>query len=343
MSPSLVDLPKVELHVHLDGSVRAETLLALADAQGVDLGASNLEALNAALKPGRLCDSLVDYLRTFEWTLKVLQRADALERVAYELAEDNAREQVLYLEVRFAPFLHTEAGLSEEAVVEAVLAGLRRAEAAYPALTSRLILCGLRHLDPEVTLRMAQLAARYQDQGVCGLDLAGPEAGFPPDQHAAAYDFARDAGLGLTVHAGEAAGPESVRLALDRCHATRLGHGCALQDDAALRARVAEAQIGVESCPSSNVQTRAVSSLDAHPLASFLKEGLLVSLNTDNRYVTATTQTAEWERTRDALSLDRSALRQLGLAGARTAFLPDSERKALMQRYTTRFDAAWPG
>ena len=328
-------LPKTDLHVHLDGSLRPETLLELAQAQGVVLGDAaepvrTLADLERVLAPGRVCESLVDYLRAFDFTLRVLQQPEALTRVAYELAEDTWREGGIYLEVRFAPFLHTGAGLSEEAVVEAVLAGLARAEADFAPLRAQLILCGLRHLDPSVTLRMVRLALRYREQGVVAIDLAGPEAGFGPELHHDALALARAEGLAITLHAGEAAGPESIRAALAE-GAARLGHGCRLREDGALLAEVAAAKVPLECCLLSNVQTRAVAELADHPILSYQRQGVVVTLNTDNRFVTKTTLTAELERLVSVLAPSFDEVVTLLWAGLRSAFLADAQARAELE------------
>ncbi len=328
-------LPKTDLHVHLDGSLRPETLLELAQQQGVVLGDAaapvrTLADLERVLAPGRVCESLVDYLRAFDFTLRVLQQPEALARVAYELAEDTWREGGIYLEVRFAPFLHTQAELSEDAVVEAVLAGLARAELDFAPLRARLIICGLRHLDPEVTLRMVRLALRYREAGVVAIDLAGPEAGFGPELHHEALALARTERLAITLHAGEAAGPTSIRAALAE-GASRLGHGCRLREDEALLAEVVAAKIPLECCLLSNVQTRAVTALADHPILDYQRQGVVVTLNTDNRFVTKTTLTAELERLVGTLRPSFEEITTLLRAGLQAAFLSDIHQRAELE------------
>ncbi len=217
-------LAKAELHVHLDGSLRPATLLELARERNVPVPTSDpavLERLVVAADAG----SLERYLAAFDLTLAVMQDAPALERIAYELAA----EVVRVLEVRYSPVLNTRRGLSLADAVEAPIRGLARAEAEL-GIRGSVIVCALRHLQPPLSLRLAKLAAHYRGRGVVGFDLAGPERGHPARTHRAAFAVAAEAGLGITVHAGEADGPESIRQALDKCHARRIGHGTRLPE-----------------------------------------------------------------------------------------------------------------
>src|SRR5690554_3217233 len=216
-------LPKTDLHVHLDGSLRPATMLDLADAAGVTLPAHDPAALADYMhvKQGR---DLVDYLARFEVTLALMQTADAIERIAYELAEDCAAENVRYVEVRFCPVLNTRGGLRNEDVVEAALSGLRRAEADHEIRTA-VIVCGLRNLPVETSIEMAQLAVAFRDRGVVAFDLAGAERGNPPIDHLPAFRLAADANMAITIHAGEAFGPASIHQAVHYCNARRIGHG----------------------------------------------------------------------------------------------------------------------
>src|SRR5690606_24186475 len=218
-------LPKTDLHVHLDGSLRAETLLDLARQQDLELGLDTVEQVRAAVGAGKHFGSLVDYLKGFELTLQVMQEEEALERIAFELAEDAHRENVRYMEVRYAPLLHTKRGLKLTAVVEAVLDGLRRARETY-GIKSNVIICGIRNISPESSYEMAELAVAYKNRGVVGFDLAGAEAENPPKHHKEAFQLVRDNNINCTIHAGEAYGPESVAQAIHICGAHRIGHGC---------------------------------------------------------------------------------------------------------------------
>jgi len=324
----LLRLPKAELHVHLDGSLRPETMLELARERGITLPATDVDGLRAALVAND-ARSLEAYLRAFDWTVSVMQDAEALERIAFELGEDHADEHVRYAEVRFCPALNTQGGLGSDQVLDAVLRGLARADATFGTRT-RVIVCALRHLTVDHALEMAKLAAAYLDHGVCGFDLAGAEAGNPVSRHQAAFDLARDRGVPITIHAGEAFGPESIRQALDLGHAVRIGHGTRLEEDPALLARVRDAGVTLEMCPTSNVQTGAAPSLAAHPLRRYFDAGLSVVLSTDNRLVSGVTLTDEYVHARDALGFEREELAVIARNSFARAFQPPEVRAQMV-------------
>ncbi|PIE05686.1 MAG: adenosine deaminase, partial [Sorangium cellulosum] len=223
-------LPKTDLHVHLDGSMRIETILDLAELQGVTVPASDAEGLRSALRFGSNYGSLVEYLKTFDVTLSVLQTKESLFRAAYELAEDAAAENVRYMEVRYSPMLHTRQGLRLTTVVEAVLAGLRAAQKNF-GIESTVIVCGIRNISPESSLEMAELAVAYKNRGVVGFDLAGAEYDHPAKHHKDAFQLVRDNNINTTIHAGEAYGPESIAQAIHVCGAHRLGHAVRLREN----------------------------------------------------------------------------------------------------------------
>lgn len=327
-------IPKAELHCHLDGSVRPSTLLELGTRIGSALPAGDAEGLRRAMRVADGC-TLDSYLSCFSVTLAVLQTAEALERVAYELAEDVANDGGWYLEVRFAPLLNTLGGLSQDEVVAAIWRGLARGEIAH-GVVSRIIICALRQLDPDVSLEAARLAVARRDRGVVAFDLAGPEVGHPAASHASAFLYARDHDLACTCHAGEADGSESVRQAVHRCATNRIGHGTRMIDDRALTDYVIDRQITVEVCLTSNVQTGATRSYALHPLRALLQRGASVSLCTDNRLMSDTTLTNEYAHAEAAQGLGLEGLLGIARAGFASAFLPWSERQVLLKR----FDAA---
>jgi adenosine deaminase len=276
--------------------------------------------------------SLERYLAGFELTVAVMQDAPALERIAYELAADAHAESVRWLEVRYCPALNTRGGLPLGEAIEAPLRGLARADRDL-GVRARVIVCALRHLEPALSLQLAQLAAEYAGRGVVGFDLAGPERGHPARDHKGAFAAAAEAGLGLTVHAGEAAGPESIRQALDDCGARRIGHGTRLGEDPALLARVRDAGIPLEVCITSNVQTGAVASYESHPVGRYLDDGVAVTLSTDNRLVSGTTLTHELWKAHIHLGFAWPQLLAVTRAGFQHAFLPDAERAELLQTF----------
>ena len=321
-------LPKTDLHIHLDGSIRPATLIELSDARGRSLPTHDADALGRYMHVTDARD-LVDYLARFEITLSALQTADALERVAFELVEDAAAENVRYTEVRFSPILNTREGLDPHAVVDAVLAGLRRGEAATGTRTA-VIICALRNLDPVTSIGLARVAVDFKGRGVVAFDLAGPERGHPPAAHREAFRLAASASLPVTVHAGEAFGPESIHQALHDCGARRIGHGTRLYEDPALMDYVNDFRIPIEICLTSNVQTRVAEDFGAHPLRRFFDAGIVVSLNTDNRLMSATTMTDEFWRAHHHLGFDWTQLIEIALMGFNSAFLPHFERTALV-------------
>jgi adenosine deaminase len=332
----LEQLPKAELHCHLDGSVRPETLLDLGRQYGVAMPRDDAEALREYMIV-RDHSTLEEYLTRFQTTLSVMQTSEALERIAYELATDAAREGVWYLETRFAPNLNTRGGLTSAQALEAAIKGLARAERDC-GIISRVLVCALRTLPPSSSLEMARLAVDFHGSGVVGFDLAGAEHGNPASAHAEAFGYARAHDLPCTCHAGEGDGAGSVRDAVHSCCANRIGHGTRLIEDAELTEYVNDRRIAVEVCLTSNVQTRATSSLEAHPLPEYLRRGLNVVLNTDNRLMSGTTLSDEYELASAQLGLGFDDLAQMALNGFESAFLSFAERQALLTRARAGID-----
>ncbi|CAN99178.1 putative Adenosine deaminase [Sorangium cellulosum So ce56] len=326
-------LPKTDLHVHLDGSLRLETIIELARAHHVELPTYEPAELRRVMNLGQNCGSLVEYLKAFDITLRVLQTEEALHRVAYELAEDAARENVRYMEVRYSPMLHTRLGLRLTSVVEAVLSGLRTARDAL-GIESNVIVCGIRNISPESSLEMAELAVAYKGRGVVGFDLAGAEYDHPAKHHKAAFQLVRQNNINCTIHAGEAYGPESIAQALHVCGAHRIGHGCRLREDGDLLHYINDHRIPLECCPSSNVQTGAVRDLASHPLKLYQSLGLRVTVNTDNRLVTDTTVSHELWHCHTKMGFGLKEIKATIVAGFKSAFLPFHIKQAYLRRVT---------
>ncbi|HLV64447.1 MAG TPA: adenosine deaminase [Polyangiaceae bacterium] len=324
-------LPKTDLHVHLDGSLRLETILDIARREKVELPADDVDGLRAAIGCGREFGSLTEYLRGFDITLRVMQTEEALERIAFELAEDAHAENVRYMEVRYAPMLHTRLGLKLTRVVEAVLQGLRRARETY-GIKANVIICGIRNISPESSYEMAELAVAYKGRGVVGFDLAGAEAEFPAKHHRAAFQLVRDNNINCTIHAGEAYGPESIAQAIHVCGAHRIGHGCRLRENGDLLHYVNDHRIPLECCPSSNVQTGAVRDLASHPLKLYFDLGLRVTVNTDNRLITDTSVSKELYLVHSEMGVPFADIRTMILAGFKSSFQPFHERQALLRK-----------
>lgn len=321
--------PKVELHVHLDGCLRPVTMLELAQGQGVHLPAETPEGLAEALST-RNAHSLEEYLQTYQYTLAVMQTADALERIAYEFVLDAAAEAIRYVEVRYSPLLHRPA-LSLTQAIEAPLRGIERATAETGTRVG-LIVCAIRTLPPAASLELARAAADYRGGGVVAFDLAGAEAGHPARDHAAAFRHAAAHGLACTCHAGEAEGADSIHEALHVCGAGRIGHGTRLGEDPRLLAEVVERGIPLEMCLTSNVHTHAVASVGAHPFRRYLEQGVRVSLNTDGRLMDGITLTDEYHLAHTALGVTADQLKQALLNACDATFLPDADKVALAER-----------
>jgi adenosine deaminase len=331
----LQSLPKADLHCHLDGSLRLKTILELAEKNRVKLPANTEDGLAKAIHMGEICASLTDYLQAFDITCAVLQTEEALERAAFELAEDAAAENVLHLEVRYAPVLHTRQGLSMSRIVEAVLAGLHRAERTYDISTG-VILCGIRNIPPSESYRLAELAVAYKRRGVVAFDLAGGEHGNPAKKHAGSFALVLANNMNTTVHAGEAYGPESIQQALHFCGAHRIGHGTRLAEDGDLLAYVTDQRIPLEICLSSNIQTSVVDDLAHHPLRLFYDLGVRTFLNTDNRLITDTTVSKELMLAHERLGFTLEDLKVLIVQGFKSAFLPYRKKRALLRKVNDR-------
>ena len=321
-------MPKVLLHEHLDGSLRVETLLELLRARGLPAPASDSAGLAAWFDDRAHAGNLTEYLRGFDLTVAAMATCTGLERVAFEAAEDARSDGCVLAEFRIAPLLFEAHGLAGEAAVEALLAGLARS-----ALPSGLIVCAMRHLPASDTLRAAHLALRYRSRGVVGFDLAGAEAGHPPADHAAALALCRDAGLPLTLHAGEADAAERVVEAV-RLGARRIGHGVRLVDalaDPARRALIDDVigrDVHLEVCPTSNVHTGAAASLAAHPIAALWRAGLSLSFHTDNRLMSRITHSSEAAALLQQTALTATDLVRMGLEAARHSFLAPALQEA---------------
>jgi adenosine deaminase len=337
----LARLPKAELHCHLDGSVRPATLLELGAEYGVAMPRATPEALGAYM---RVDDArhLEDYLARFDVTLSVMQTEAALERTAYELAVDAAAEGVRYLEVRYAPVLNTRGGLGMDGAVEAALNGLARAERDADVV-ARVLVCAIRNQSEEAAMDAARVAVEYRRRGVVGFDLAGGEAGHPATRFARAFEYARGHDLACTCHAGEGAGAESVRDAVQGCACDRVGHGTRIIEDASLLDYLVDRRLCVECCLTSNVQTRAAAGYGAHPFRRYFDRGMNVTLNTDNRLMSGTTLVDEYAHAAEQLGFTAAELARVARNGFESAFLPYAEREALLARLAPEFEAAAAG
>lgn len=333
----LQKLPKAELHCHLDGSLRAWTLLELSTAKRIVLP----EATPATLADWMRVDdarNLEDYLARFSVTLDVMQDAASIERIAYELVVDAAADGVKYLEARFCPALNTRESLTAEDAVRATLKGLSNGER-ETGTVARAIVCALRTMPAPHSQEMAELAVAFKDRGVVAFDLAGGEAGNPAESHAEAFAYARSHNMPVTVHAGEGAGPDSIRGAVHVCGANRIGHGTRLYEDSALLGYVRDRRIPLEVCLTSNVQTRVAPTFADHPITQYVAQGLVVTLNTDNRLMSGVSLTDEYVRASEHLGFDLSTLGAIALASFDAAFIAYPDRLRIRARAAEQIDA----
>ena len=285
---------KIDLHLHLDGSLRPDTVWELAKEQGIALPAASKEELAGFLQVPKECQSLNEYLERFDLPLLVLQKPEAVERVTYELIEDLAKQGLDYAEIRFAPQLSTKEDMAQAEVVEAAIRGLNRALAEYPSIKAGLILCFMRGADNQAANEETlEAAKRYYKKGVVAVDLAGAEALFKTANYEEIFKKVRDAGLAYTIHAGEADGPESVKKALE-FGTKRLGHGVRAIEDEELIQKIIAEKVTMEVCPISNLHTKLAKDVASHPIRRLFDMGVRVTINTDNMTVSNTTLDREY-------------------------------------------------
>jgi len=334
--------PKVLLHDHLDGGLRPQTILDLAPV-GHGLPASDAESLGRWFEESASSGSLERYLETFDHTVAVMQTEEGIRRVARECVEDLAEDGVVYAEVRYAPEQHVSGGLSLEQVVEAVRDGFaegeEQARAAGTPVVVRQLLTAMRH--QARSQEIAELMVRYRDEGVVGFDIAGAEAGYPPTRHLAAFEYLQRENAHFTIHAGEAFGLPSIWQAIQWCGADRLGHGVRIIDDIEVRddrtvhlgrlaSYVRDKRIPLEMCPSSNIQTGAADSIAEHPIGLLTRLRFRVTVNTDNRLMSATSMSREMALLVDAFGYSMADLRWFTINAMKSAFLPFDERLAII-------------
>lgn len=329
--PDFRDLPKILLHEHLDGGLRPATLFDLLHARGIEPPAPSVSGLEQWLHARAHAGSLVEYLRGFDLTVAAMATPDAMERVAFEAAEDAHRDGCVLAEFRIAPVLFEPHGVSADAATESLLAGLRRATA-VTGMPCGLIVCGMRQQSEAEVAYSADVALRHRDGGVVGFDLAGPEVGFPATRHRRTLERLRSERLPLTLHAGEADIAERVIEAAE-LGATRIGHGVRLADaidDPTRRHLVDEAirrDLHLEICPTSNVHTGAATSIAAHPIRALWRAGVSLSFHTDNALISQVTMSGEAAALFDEAGFAVADLVRMGLSAADHSFLPDAARR----------------
>ncbi|WP_153537143.1 adenosine deaminase [Actinomadura macrotermitis] len=338
--PTLDDIrraPKVLLHDHLDGGLRPATIVDLARENGYEgLPTTDPDSLGAWFAEMSNSGSLERYLETFSHTVGVMQTTEALTRVAYECAEDLAKDGVVYAEVRYAPELHTAEGLSLDQVVEAVLEGFAQGGRDFGIRVGALV-TAMRH--QARSMEIAELAVRYRDAGVVGFDIAGAEAGYPPTRHLDAFEYLQRENAHFTIHAGEGFGLPSIWQAIQWCGADRLGHGVRIIDDieagdppvlGRLAAYVRDKRIPLEMCPTSNIQTGAAKSIAEHPIGLLRDLGFRVTVNTDNRLMSGTSLSEEFAKLVEAFGYGWDELQWFTVNAMKSAFVSFPERLELI-------------
>jgi adenosine deaminase len=329
-------VPKVELHDHLDGGLRPQTIIDLAGKQDIALPETDPQKLAAWFHRGAKQKSLPLYLETFSVTVGVMQTREALERIAYEAVIDLAADNVVYAEIRFAPILHIQGGMNLEEIVTSVLHGLERGRR-RTNMSYGLILCALRNQDPKISVDIAELAVAFSDRGVVGFDLAGDESGHPPKKHLEAFQYIRNRNFNITIHAGEAFGVESIWQAVQTCGAHRIGHGTRLLEDMSVHGTriekmgslshfIRDRRIPMEMCISSNVGTGAAKSYEDHPFNIFYRNNFRVFLSTDNRLMSDTSLGKEMELAATAFNLELNDLEKITLNAMKSAFVHHDEK-----------------
>lgn len=329
-------VPKVLLHDHLDGGLRAQTVIDLAkEIKYTKLPTSDAGELAEWFHRGANKGNLVEYLQGFEHTCAVMQTKEALERVAYEMMEDMKKDGVCYVETRFAPVFHTSKNIYNDDVVNAVLEGLERGKRDFN-VGFGLIICGMRNM--KNTLEFAELAVNFRHRGVVGFDLAGEEGGYPPKKHIEAFQYIQRENFNITIHAGEAFGKESIWQAIQWCSAHRIGHATRLLDDLTMDAEgnviglgdlaqfVLDKRIPLEICLLSNVHTGAIDKIENHPFGVLYKEKFRVTINTDDRLMSDTTMTKEFMTATKYFNINLDDIEKITINSMKSAFIPYKER-----------------
>lgn len=314
-------LPKIELHVHLDGSVRLDTAAELLDL--------SINEVKYDMLAKEKCLDLNDYLTKFELPVKIMQTKRNLERIAYELAVDLKNDGVIYAEIRFAPIKHTLEGLSLYDVTESVIMGLSRVD-----MKSNVILCMMRNDDIKTNMMVIDVARHYLNEGVCAVDLAGAEAIYKTKDFKDLFDYATEKNVPFTIHAGEADGRESIKSAIS-FGTTRIGHGVNVVTEDDLIKEVIDKDILLEVCPTSNIQTRVVDNYKSHPIRKLYDLGVPLSINTDNRTVSNTTLKREYKNLEVNLQFSTNDFIKTNKQAINHAFISENEKKDLLNKFNS--------
>lgn len=324
----LKTMPKIELHCHLDGSMSLLSTQNMLKEMGEDW---TLEALKEALEAPFDCKSLAEYLKRFDLPIRLIQTRQGLKTAAKDLALAAAAENVKYLEVRFAPSFSTGEGLAIADILESVNSGLQEAEQEAD-IKSGILVCGMRNLDMDTNLKMLKEAAEFFGNGVVGCDLAGDEKAYPTRLFVEFFELAKSLEIPYTIHSGECGSVENIKVALE-LGAKRLGHGIAMAQSPELIAECAKKKIAVELCPTSNLQTKALTDFANYPIRTYLSKGVPISINTDNRTVSGTNSTKEFERVMNQFHLTEDELKSIYLQSVEASFATDDCKHELLKKW----------
>lgn len=325
---NLLNLPKIELHCHLDGSLRVETAIELAKKEEIELESYEYDKVKELLVIPEECESLNDYLKRFDLPVSILQRPENLERVAFELMEDANKENVKYIEIRFAPLFHLEKGMTQEEVIASVIKGIRKAEELYD-IRGNVILSCLRHHSVDSVYEVIEAGKKFIGKGVVAIDLAGCELENFVKPYEEVMKAAREAGFRVTIHAGETGYGKNVRDAIELLGAERIGHGLFIFNDEEAYNLVKNKGVTLEMCPKSNIDTKGVTKYEEHPIYKYHKDNIKVNLSTDNRTVSNITLTEEFENVDEAFNIDFEDYKKIYLDSVDASFCTDELKEQL--------------
>lgn len=335
----LHDIPKVDLHRHLEGSIEPETLISIAKRKGIKLPSYDPAELKPYLQVTDQDKTLLDFIKKFETIGKAFTDKEAIEEITYEAANDASKDNVKYVEFRFSPvYMASQYGLKEKDVINGVLDGVKKAKENFD-IDIKLIMIAERQMGHEHAEHVSKLAQEYMDQGVVGLDLANDEFNYPPGPYAEVFRKAKEAGLHITVHAGEAGGADNVRVSVEDLKADRIGHGVRTEQDPKVEQMIKEKGIPLEMCPTSNVQTGATESLEKHPFKRYYEQDIPVTINTDDPGVSDITLTDDYQKMVNQFGFSIDDVEKFVMNGIDAAFLPKEEREAMRAKYKKEFDS----
>ncbi|AKN29549.1 adenosine deaminase [Clostridium carboxidivorans P7] len=326
------NLPKVDLHCHLDGSLRPQTIIDIAVKENIDIPTKELKEFEKYVKVFGECDSLKDYLDKFELPIKVMQNKKNIYRITSELLEDVSKDNVKYIEIRFAPFNHIQKGLKAEDVIEAAIEAMKDGRKKYGVM-SNLILCAMRHESVESSKRLVEIGKKYLGKGVAAVDLAGNEHDFPPEIHKEAFDLAQKYGFHCTIHAGETGIEQNIIKSIEMLHAERIGHGVYAFKDEKVVKYLKDRQIPLEMCITSNIDTKAVKDYEFHPIKKYLDEGLVVTVNTDNMTVSNVSLNDEFNHLVKEQNFTLEDIKKVVKNGIEASFASEDDKDILRKQY----------